>query len=122
MDGSDPLRSQCGAERPFGERKAVPSILDILDAVREVAPHAPTVDAWWLAARSRLEVDAARPSRPRALVELVIQGKAVTADVTANLAVRLSAALRGASVRLRLAEAPGDTRSLFRLFTKRAVA
>jgi hypothetical protein len=93
----------------------VPTILDILSAVKAV--DAPGVDVWWLGSRSRLHVgaDQAQPG----VVDLVVEGRPVDGPAHDRLVESLSRALGGAPVMLRFARSEDDTRVLFRLLTVR---
>lgn len=96
--------------------RSAPNILDILQAVKTVAPSAPHIEVWWLASRSRLHVSAHGPERPA--VDFVVDGTPHASDVADDVIARLSRALGGASVTLRFSRSASDTRAMFRLLTR----
>ena len=98
--------------------RASANILDILQAIKSIAPKAPDIDVWWLGSRSRLRVRA--DQQESQVIDFVVEGRPLTAEALNELSVSLSRLLGGIQVSVRLARSPADTRSFFRLLTRRS--
>jgi hypothetical protein len=93
-----------------------PRILDVLGAVREVAPGYPEVTTWWYAPPPRLRLSGELPARspaPAAL-EVVVEG-ATEADARERIARELVSRLGWSALSVRAFRGELEARPLYRL-------
>ncbi len=96
-----------------------PSILDVIQGVKTVAPAHPEVDVWWYAppVRLRLGGELPRSAGAPASIELVVEGAGMTC---ARIAQDLSRALSDADVTVRVHVGEKEERQLFRILSRDA--
>jgi hypothetical protein len=104
---------------------AQPSILDVVHAVKRVAPAHPTVSAWWYTPPQRLRLAGALPTvdPDDAVITVVVEGAPETFFAPAQVQAverALSAALKSAPVRVRAHLGSDEERPLFRLLSRSA--
>jgi hypothetical protein len=101
-----------------------PSILDVIHAVKQVAPAHPEVRAWWYTPPQRLRLSGELPlvrdeERATDRIEVVLQGDSLDAAVLDPIASELSRAMAGEPVGVRMYGGAGETRPLFRIASRR---
>jgi hypothetical protein len=84
-----------------------PNVLDIVQAVTEVAPAHPEVAVWWYA----------RAGEAGAPVQLVLEARDGTPPDTARIGSELAARLRTAPVAIRLHRGADEAAALYRVLT-----
>jgi hypothetical protein len=96
-----------------------PSILDVVHGVKTVAPAHPEVTAWWYTPPQRLRLAGELPPRGDGLlaIELVVEATTATTATCERIAKELSAALKGAAVRVRTHRGSLEERPLFRVMS-----
>jgi hypothetical protein len=96
-----------------------PSILDVVHAVKSVAPAHPEVAAWWYTPPQRLRLAGDLPGSAGASLslEVVVEGTpaALAEAPCAQIARELSAALSGVTVTTRTHRGDREERPLFRI-------
>jgi hypothetical protein len=94
-----------------------PSILDVIQGVKKVAPAHPDVIAWWYAPPVRLRLAGRLPASVEAdgSIEVVVEGGGLAC---ARIAHDLSQALEKADVAVRLHRGEGEERQLFRVVSR----
>ena len=94
-----------------------PRILDVLNAVRQVAAEHGEVTTWWYAPRQRLRLagELPQPADATPQVEVVLDGR-VDSTAQARIAEALSERLRPTVVAVRIYRGDFEERPLFRLF------
>jgi hypothetical protein len=100
-------------------RRGQPSILDVVSAVKRIAPSHAAVSSWWYtpAKRLRLTGDRPRAAEHDGVVEIAVQCHDATALDPDAIARELSRALDGASVRVRAYRGAREDAHLFRLLS-----
>jgi hypothetical protein len=104
---------------------AQPSILDVVHAVKQVAPTQPSVAAWWYKPPQRLRLAGALPvaDREGAAITIAVEaapGNQLSEDALTALARALSGHLRAEPVRVRNYQGPDEPHPLFRLLSSSA--
>jgi hypothetical protein len=89
----------------------VPTILDVIEAVTQVAPSHPEVAVWWYVRSSREGGNGAR------VVELVLESRDDAAPEVARIGPELGQRLGGAAVSARVHRGAAETAPLYRLLT-----
>ena len=94
----------------------LPSILDLLSAVRRVAPNHPAAQSWWLTPRARLPVrgETSLAERSVRVIELGIEG--VASHDCSRIERELSELLPGTMINVRLLS-PNERQGMIRLLT-----
>jgi hypothetical protein len=94
----------------------LPSILDLLSAVRRVAPNHPAAQSWWLTPRARLPVrgETSLAERSVRVIELGIEG--VASHDCSRIERELSELLPGTMINVRLLS-PTERQGMIRLLT-----
>jgi hypothetical protein len=108
-------------------------ILDVLCAVREVAPAHPEVEAWWYAPPRRLRLQGERPRDARGdacgggsgsegapAIEVVVEAGSAASPDCVGIAAELARWLPGSALSVRLHRAAAEERQLFRLVSGRS--
>jgi hypothetical protein len=85
-----------------------PTILDVLQAVTDVAPSHPLVAVWWY---RRAEIAGAPP------VLLVLEPRDGARPDTERIGSELARRLGPAAITIRIHQGPGETPGLYRLLT-----
>lgn len=88
-----------------------PTILDIVQAVTEVAPSHPEVAVWWYERRS---LAGAAP------VQLVLETRKGVSPDTASIGSELAGRLGASGVAIRIHRGSGEPQALYRLLTSSA--
>jgi hypothetical protein len=99
----------------------IASILDVLHAIKAIAPASPEVGSWWYAPPRGLRVkgDLDRCHDAGAATEVVVDGEGLAASRLAPIAADLSCALGGAPATARLHREDGEEHALFRILSAR---
>lgn len=95
-----------------------PSILDVVQGVKTVAPAHPEVHAWWYTPPQRLRLagELPRSTGPTVLsIEVVVEGRGAQEIPCERIAEELSVALKGAAVAVRVHCGDREQRQLFRI-------
>lgn len=94
----------------------LPSILDLLSAVRRVAPNHPAAQSWWLTPRARLPVkgETSLAERSVRVIELGIEG--VANEECPRVERELSELLPGTMINVRVL-GPSERQGMIRLLT-----
>jgi hypothetical protein len=97
----------------------LPSILDLLSAVRRVAPKHPAAQSWWLTPRARLPVkgETSLAERSVRVIELGIEG--VASEDCSRIERELSELLPGTMINVRVLS-PTERQGMIRLLTAEA--
>jgi hypothetical protein len=85
-----------------------PTILDLVQAVIEVAPSHPEVAVWWYRRASAVGV---------LPVMVVLETRNGAAPDLTSIGAELATRLGGSAVAVRMHEGPGETQELYRLLT-----
>jgi hypothetical protein len=86
-----------------------PSILDLVQAVSEIAPAHPDVAVWWY-------TRAAEPNAPP--MQLVLQPRDGVGPDCGRIGAELATRFGAGSVTVRLHQGPAERRTLYRLLTR----
>lgn len=99
----------------------LPSILDLLSAVRRVAPNHPAAQSWWLTPRARLPVkgETSLAERSVRVIDLGIEG--VASEDCSRIERELSELLPGTMINVRVLS-PTERQGMIRLLTADATA
>ena len=97
----------------------LPSILDLLSAVRRVAPNYPAAQSWWLTPRARLPVkgETSLAERSVRVIELGLEG--IAGGDCPRVERELSELLPGTMINVRVL-APTERQGMIRLLTSGA--
>ena len=88
-----------------------PSILDIVQAVTEVAPSHPELAVWWYERTGGADGAGAPP------VVLVLEARKGASPDTAHIGSELAGRLGPGAVAIRMHRGAGETQALYRLLT-----
>jgi hypothetical protein len=93
-----------------------PSILDVVNAVKAVAPAHPEVTVWWYTPPQRLRLAGELPGAASAPlhIEVVVEGRGARCEPIARA---ISAQLAGARVAVRPHRGDAEERRLFRVIS-----
>lgn len=94
----------------------LPSILDLLSAVRRVAPNHPAAQSWWLTPRARLPVkgETSLAERSVRVIELGLEG--IASEDCSRVERELSELLPGTMINVRVL-GPTERQGMIRLLT-----
>ncbi len=97
-----------------------PSILDVVHGVKSVVPTHPEVTTWWYTPPQRLRLAGDLPGSGSAALslEVVVEGAAAVEIPCAEIAKKLSAALSGFAVAVRMHRGAREERPLFRIVSQ----